>query len=225
MWLALLTAEYGRVNAIRRGASREAALWVPFQPIVLSLRGQGDLQTVTRAEPAGPGLRLSGAGLYAGFYINELFYRLLPPAAADSLLFSRFSSSLQQLAACTENDLTLQCVLRALEQALLSELGFDPRPPQTAAEGTASLSFDPRNGEWRAQPGKDAGLIGPVEPALLAGLATACWQQEGVAALARRIHRERIKALLGQRPLHSRRLFQQYLEVKNGASTAARCEH
>ncbi len=84
--LEVFTREHGRFGLVARGArgpkSRIRGLLQPFQPLLLSWSGRGELGTLSGVEAAvesGRGVsRLTGAALYSGFYLNELLLRLLP---------------------------------------------------------------------------------------------------------------------------------------------------
>ncbi len=78
--LDVLSAAYGRVALVARGArrpkSRLHGVLQPFQPLLASWSLRGEMGTLTAAEArAGGGLR--GRALISGFYVNELLLRLL----------------------------------------------------------------------------------------------------------------------------------------------------
>ena len=79
--LEVLTPGAGRIGLIARGARRPKSPWRallrPFEPLVMSWSGRGDLATLQAAERIGNGATLTGAGLAAGCYPNELLIRLL----------------------------------------------------------------------------------------------------------------------------------------------------
>ncbi|MDE2091672.1 MAG: DNA repair protein RecO, partial [Gammaproteobacteria bacterium] len=77
----ILSRDHGRLGLVARGARRPRsplrAVLRPFQPLLLSWTGGGDLVTLTGVEPAGEPFALQGRALLSAFYLNELLLRLL----------------------------------------------------------------------------------------------------------------------------------------------------
>ena len=74
----LLTREEGRTACMAKGVlrSRTSGLCVEsFRPLLVTLRGRGEVLTLSRAEPAGAPLSLKGRRLYCGLYLNELLVK------------------------------------------------------------------------------------------------------------------------------------------------------
>ena len=119
------TAEWGRCCAVVRGAHRKkrggslASLLQPFQPLLVSMVGRGDLKTVRQVEAPSAGYSLRGEALIHGMYINELLVRVLPRFCAFSHLFVAYGRAAEQLVMCAS-----ESTLRRFELALLSELGY-----------------------------------------------------------------------------------------------------
>ena len=118
----LFSETLGRVVCVAKGAlsaKRTGARLQPFQPLLIGLRGRGEVRTLTRLEPDGPGLRLAGRMLYCGLYLNELMLKMT--ARDDPLpgLFARYEEVLGLLA----QDGAVEPVLRRFEVGLLKELG------------------------------------------------------------------------------------------------------
>ena len=124
MMLEVFTPGSGRIGLVARGARRPKsplrALLRPFEPLVLSWSGRGDLATLQQAERTGPGVTLRDAGLAAGFYANELLIRLLERRDPHPLLFAHYSALLEELVSPER----IEPGLRNFEIALLTELGF-----------------------------------------------------------------------------------------------------
>src|SRR5690606_28170120 len=76
-----LCLDYGRLRAVVKGArrpkSRLRALLQPFQPLLISLVGRGELKSLSAAESSVPALQLQGVRLFSAMYLNELLTRLL----------------------------------------------------------------------------------------------------------------------------------------------------
>ena len=119
------TAEWGRCGAVVRGAHRKkrggslASLLQPFQPLLVSMIGKGELKTVRQVEAPSPGFSLRGEALIHGLYINELLVRLLPRFDALPNLFLEYGRATERLGAVAS-----ESTLRRFELALLSELGY-----------------------------------------------------------------------------------------------------
>jgi DNA repair protein RecO (recombination protein O) len=114
------TAGYGRVGMVAKGAKRGRwqAVLQPFQPLLLSWSGRGELRTLTGAEPQGPVPMVAGRSLFTGFYLNELLLKLLPREDSHPELFARYSESLGMLSVDEEWS------LRLFERDLLRGLGY-----------------------------------------------------------------------------------------------------
>lgn len=153
-----LTPEHGRVGLIARGArgSRSAlpALLQPFQELRLDFSGTGELQRLTRAEPAGAALALREERTLAGLYCNELMVRLLQRADANPPLYARYRATLMELVDAASIAWTLRC----FERDLLDALGY----ATDFACDADGLALDPE-GRYRFQP--ESGFVGVGEAA------------------------------------------------------------
>jgi DNA repair protein RecO (recombination protein O) len=116
--------EYGRIALMARGARRpKSALrgtLLPFQPLLLSWSGRGELRTLTRSEWRGAYTPLKGQALICGFYLNELLLKLLPRDDPHEQLFAVYEDALYALVGGGEQ----AAVLRRFEMCLLRELGY-----------------------------------------------------------------------------------------------------
>src|SRR5690554_7651986 len=88
----------GRLGAIARGGQREP-LVQPFKPLLVQLRGRGELRTLTAVEPAGAASALVGDALYCGLYLNEILVRLLHRDDPQPELLPIYEHTLTALAA------------------------------------------------------------------------------------------------------------------------------
>lgn len=194
----------GLVRGVLRGARGKAGSQArAFTPLEVELRGRGELKTVSRLEPNGNGLWLTGQALFSGLYMNELLVRLLPGQVAHPALFDHYVLTLQALA----EGRALEPLLRSFEWRLLDELGYafsldhDLHGQPIAAQAL-----------YRLQP--DAGLDAVVhaQPGMFLGadllaMAEADWAAPGALAAAKRLMRQALAVHLGGRPLVSRELF------------------
>lgn len=116
--------EHGRIGLVARGARRPKSslrgVLLPFQPLLLSWTGRGELHTLIRAEWLGGYVPLRAQALICGFYLNELVLKLLPRADPHEQLFSIYENTLAALAAGEDQS----TVLRRFEIGLLREMGY-----------------------------------------------------------------------------------------------------
>jgi DNA repair protein RecO (recombination protein O) len=119
-----LTADYGRVALVARGAKRPRSelrgILQAFQPLNLSWAGAGEIKTLMRAEWRGGLPLVSGSALLCGFYLNELLLKMLPREDAHPQLFRDYETTLGKLAAGAEQ----APALRQFEVQLLAQLGY-----------------------------------------------------------------------------------------------------
>ena len=124
MLVEAYTRDQGRVALIARGARRPKSalrgMLLPFQPLLLSWSGRGELRTLIRAEWRGPYSPLRGQALICGFYLNELLLKLLARDDPHEELFANYEEALAALSREGEQ----ASVLRRFEMCLLRELGY-----------------------------------------------------------------------------------------------------
>ena len=122
--LEVFTREFGRIGLVARGArgprSKLKGVLQPYQPLLLSWSGRGELPTLTSAESQAGALFLQGNALISGFYLNELLMRLLARHDPHTELFISYQTALQRLIMNDELDWTL----RLFERDLLQQLGY-----------------------------------------------------------------------------------------------------
>lgn len=144
------TAEQGRFPALAKGAMtrrRGGQVLQPFQALLISSSGRGEVRTLTASEAQSPALPLVGRALYCGFYLNELVMRLLQRSDPHPVLFEAYSQALQRLA--REPD--TERLLRDFELRLLTEIGYGPQFDQLA-DGTP-VGADDRCYQYRLEEG------------------------------------------------------------------------
>lgn len=120
----LFTPVAGRVGVLAKGARarrRHLALQ-PFQPMLVSWSGRGELPVLTEWEATRPPFTPRGEALLGGFYLNELLLRLCRRHDADPALFAAYGQALHDLV--TER--CLSSALRRFDKALLGSLGVEP---------------------------------------------------------------------------------------------------
>ncbi len=197
----VLTAD-GRQRGVVRGQGKSSQL-VAFMPLLIDWGPARDLRSLTRIEPMGPSVSLSGNPLLCGLYVNELCVRLLPQDEACPGLMADYGRTLGAL-----RDGEIEPALRRFERALLAQLGFDFSVAATAdgqpLEDDLRYWVHPESGP-RLAPQTAAGAAFGRD---LKRVQAQAFDDAGVLKLAKRLNRQRLNALLGDKPLQSRLLIQ-----------------
>jgi DNA repair protein RecO (recombination protein O) len=143
--LDVFTRSHGRVSLVARGVRQrkksQTHLYRLYQPLLLSWRGYGELQTMVQAEAEQGAYALQGNASLCGLYLNELLIRLLALHEAEPDLFDDYRDALSQL---QQQSLPDQLVLRLFEKKLLQALGYGlqlTHNSQTGAEIVASQKY------------------------------------------------------------------------------------
>jgi DNA repair protein RecO (recombination protein O) len=218
-----LARDHGRVALVARGVRRPGAalrgVLQPFQPLLLSWVGRGELGTLTGAEP---GLRAAipaGESLFAAFYANELLLRGLMPHDPHPALFDAYATLLDALGTGVD----AATPLRRFELALLEELGYGVTLDVCAGDGAPvrpdrRYAFRPAEGVLEAAP--DGQIAEPLfEGRALLALARAEPLAAGLAGEARRLTRLALDHALGQRPLRTRAVYRALQGALHGAAS------
>ncbi len=123
--LEAFSEHLGRVGLIARGGrrsgSRQQGRFEPFQSLLLSWSGRGELPVVTGLELA-PDRRvpLRGRALLGGFYVNELVMRLLQRNDPHPELFDSYQRVIHHLSVHGDEE----AGLRVFERDLLGSIGY-----------------------------------------------------------------------------------------------------
>jgi len=210
--LEAFSREQGRLGLVargaRRGRKRLAEQLQPFVPLLLSWRGQGELATLTGAEPAGTALLPPAGGLLSGFYLNELLIRLLHRGDAHPHLFDVYRQTLALLGQGTDEER----VLRRFERLLLQEIGYGLQLEQEADSGgpvSPGRLYDylPEQGPLPAASGEPRGVR--IHGRTLLALARDGELDAQGRREAKHLMRAALAVHLGDRPLQSRELYRQ----------------
>jgi DNA repair protein RecO (recombination protein O) len=204
----VLTAAYGRVALVARGARRPRSelrgVLQAFQPLSLSWAGGGELKTLIKADWRGGLPLVGGSALLCGFYLNELLLKLLPREDPHPRLYREYDATLAQLAGGAEQ----APALRGFEVKLLAELGYalplthdaDTGRPIDPAE-RYYYAFDRGPRVTAAEPGR---RYPHVRGATLLALARQDFSAPEAAVEAKRLMREVLDYYLEQRAIVSR---------------------
>jgi len=138
--LQVWTEQHGRLGLVAKGARRPKSasrtLLVPFQPLVVSWFGRGELKTLKTAEPAAPARPLAGASLFPAFYLNELLLKLTHRDDPHEGLFAAYDEAIAELRAASGEPRAIEPILRRFELRLLRELGYALELSREAGSGT-----------------------------------------------------------------------------------------
>ncbi len=206
----VFTREHGRLAMLAKGARRIKSnirgILLPFQPLLLSWSGKGELPVATSAELFGRFLRLQGHGRLCGFYLNELVVRLLHRYDAHQSLFDHYQRVIYKL----EQPADHEWMLRLFEKHMLKELGYALVLDQEADTGErvrpeSSYHYEPQQGVLRTEPDSSDNTI--VKGATLIALAEEKLTDDYCRQEVKRLMRSVIGYHLGGRVLHSRKLF------------------
>ena len=204
--LEFFTAGDGRIGALARGVRGprgqplRAALQ-PLQPVLLSLRGRGELPMVAAVDVQRGAVVLTGERLMAALYVNELLVRLLPRQDPMPALFVRYCGCLDDLA----GDAALHWALRRFERDLLEALGYGLQM-EVEADGGTPIDAG-RHYRYDAEQGGPVPQVqrtpGSVPGAALLALAGDAEPPAALIAPLRRLLREQLRRQLGERELRS----------------------
>lgn len=210
--LEAYTRGHGRVGLIAKGARRPRSpargLLAPFQPVLLSYSGKGELAVVTGVEPNGLAHALVGESLYCGFYLNEILMRVTARYDAHETLFDLYHATLARLATGNPSP-----ALRVFEKRLLSELGYGllldrDTTSKVPIAPDARYDYIPETGPVPVTEGDVVHGV-EVSGAALLALASEDFADAEHLRAARAILRACLERHLGDRPLESRRLIRE----------------
>lgn len=132
-WIVeMFTREYGRLAIMSKGArrikSKLKGVLLPFQPLLISWSGKGEIPTLTAAEIDLIDFdlianELAGDALVCGFYCNELVVNLLHRHDPHVDLFDQYIATVVKLSQ-SENNEQLGMVLRDFERCIIKETGY-----------------------------------------------------------------------------------------------------
>ncbi|MGA9852332.1 MAG: DNA repair protein RecO [Gammaproteobacteria bacterium] len=211
----ILSRDHGRLGVVARGARRAKSPWRPllrpFQSLLLSWTGGGELATLIGAEPDAAPRPLSGQALLSGFYMNELLLRLLPRQDPQPELFNQYLDALNRLTQATS------LALRVFEKHLLTALGYGLNLERDTATGQpvqadAIYRYEPEQGPVRVAGTTGSGVH--VRGSTLLALAEDKLEQPEQLREARRLLRAVLDQLLGERPLKTREVMHAFGQAR-----------
>lgn len=226
----LFTETQGRVTVVARGVKsakcRYRGILQPFQPLLVSWSGRGEMFTLSSAEEAGLPHALLGQRLVVGLYVNELLMRSLGKGDSHSEVYSSYKRLLISLAGSAANNIASEHeqALRFFEIDLLSELGYGLILDHDVESGEAinaeeDYLYHPARGP--VQVDDDSVAVSNMEVAVsgetLQALAQGLSLNKDQLRYAKKLLRKTLVYHLGDKPLRSRRLFQSFRSEKSMA--------
>lgn len=207
--IEFFTLNNGRINTIAKGAKRSKSplrsSLQSFQPLLIACRGKRELQTLTQVELQSPFANINGTYLAWAFYTNELLFRLLAKQDPYPKLFNHYTQLLRNLA---ENIVT-EKHLRLFEYDLLTELGYGLQlhhdTNQQALDMHSYYHVIPQQSPQKTNITATNAQIYPGSSLL--ALQSRKLTQQHVLADIKRLLRQALQNLLGDKPLKSRELL------------------
>ena len=214
--LDFFTLNFGRQRAIVKGGRaskfKSRSLLQPFQPVLVSLSGRGELKTLVGIESYAASINLQGEFLFSGLYINELLMRLLEGDIEHDLLFRIYQETLLRLQAGAN----IEPTLREFELELLSNLGYGINLENDYSTGQSIdasewYQFYAQSGFAINRSNDESERTHMFLGAHLIALRNREIEERNVLRTAKRVLRAALAEQLGGKPINSRNLF-----VKSG---------
>lgn len=200
--------EAGKIRFIAKGVrnskSDKKSLLQPFQRLSIQIKGRSELKNLSAVESDAPALNLKGNALFCGMYVNELLNRIMPSELASEALYDIYQETLITL--CDEVD--IEICLRQFEFALLEEMGVMPPLSQDARTGDEVIpaaAYQYIEGEgmvFSSGVANEKDISGEALISLEQGI----WNPQ-TRYVAKRLCRQILAPLIGDKPLKSRALF------------------
>lgn len=212
-WIVeLFTRDYGRLSVIAKGArrlkSKVRGVLLPFQPLLVSWSGKGEMPTLTNAEIDIELIELQGDARICGFYCNELLVNLLHRHDPHPGLFKDYHELIMQFQS-QQADSDAGLLIRGFEQQLIKEIGYGINFSYQAnsrlpIESDEYYYFEQSSGFLLC----DARHPKAVQGQVIIGLADASKNlSPAQMAMAKQVMRDIIKKILGSKKITSRSLF------------------
>jgi len=219
----LLTQHDGKVSAIAYTGSgiknNKKALLQPFRLLNIVLKGRNTLKNLNRIESSTKSFNMVGDHLYSGFYLNELLVRLMTEQHPCPDLFNCYQQSLSDFVL----NKPLEKILRHFEMVLLIELGilfdFSTLDEFAHLKQKDEQGFVLSNNVEKVFFSPEQGFV-PVLNNQQIPCYTGTYTIEHIQAIAaqrldsvdvmftyKRLMRQVLNALLGNKPLNSRKFF------------------
>lgn len=198
------TLKHGKVIAVARGAKRAGShfrgLLTSFSPLKIGFTGQNEVKNLMRAQWLGGFFPIEGEALFSAFYVNELLIRLLPREDPMPELFSSYAKVLEKLADPQANHTV---ALRTFELELMERLGYGL--PMTGEPWYwDGEELKPWNEEVIES---DRHLV--IDADMIRKLHDKDFRSKQTLAFAKVLMRKMIAHYAGDKPLNTRRIFEE----------------
>lgn len=210
----LLLEQGSRVRAIARGQRNQSGrskgnICQPFRPLSIALSGRSELKTIARLEANGVACCPPGDRLYAGFYANEILLRALPESGPHPPLFVAYQ---QLISALVDPGLDIEPPLRRFELSLLEELGYGIDFFHAGISGEAlqagrDYTFVAETGFVALHEQQRVAPANIYAGSILLRLGRGEFDAAECRSVAKRLMRQALRPLLGDKPLQSRILY------------------
>jgi DNA repair protein RecO (recombination protein O) len=217
--LEVFAARHGRLGILAKGARRPKSPWrgvlKPFQALLLSWSGRGELAILTGAEAERGTDTLGGPAVFCGFYLNELLMRLLHRHDPHEALYRAYRQALLSLGRGDDHE----AVLRIFEKHLLRELGYGlvldyDIESQAPLDAEAVYDYLPERGPRRMSGANRSNEGVLIRGASLLALAREQLNDEDTLREVKALMRASLARHLGDKPLNSRRLYQSVVAAR-----------
>tara|TARA_R110002072_G_scaffold196017_4_gene353415 strand:- start:1077 stop:1799 length:723 start_codon:yes stop_codon:yes gene_type:complete len=215
--LEVLSREHGRVSLVAKGAKRnkkrQGINYNLYQEYLMSWVSKSELGTLVDVELATIMNSICPKQMMTGFYMNEIILRLLHKHESHPELFDSYKSTIEEL---SKNN-TEQVLIRYFEKTLLQTLGYGLVFDQDLNTGDHiiaevdyyyKLNFGPTSNS------QDSRVGIPVSGSTLIGLNNETLVDAKNKNEAKILLRSLLNQYLGEKPLASRVLYQEYIKNK-----------
>lgn len=213
--ITALSQEMGKITFVAKGIrskkNAKIALLQPFIPLSTQVYGKNELKNLAKVEALGIGYNLGDIYLYSGMYLNELLVRLLPAELPFPEIYIRYQEAITQLS----TQQRVEPVLREFEIQVLNDVGYgiDFQSEQQSGHSineSFHYRFDPELGLINVKVHNTTGnRRDAISGKTLLDISEFKWNDASLKA-AKYINRMALQALLGDKPLKSRELFNKY---------------
>jgi DNA repair protein RecO (recombination protein O) len=207
-----LTKDKGYVQAVARGMKRRRPGQTTLQPFItwqIWAQGRGQLLTLTDYQACRYWSQPANYAIAVSFsYVHELLLRLLRDNESGVAVFNAYEQVLEQLRSQRSVEPSIPLTLRLFEKRLLAAIGYG-LPLTHEAMSTAPVErdlyyvFDPLQGP-RPVSSKTPGAI---RGDTFWALHNEVFENEQQLKEAKKLTRVALRAQLGDKPLHSQRLW------------------
>ncbi len=203
--LKIFSQEAGLLTVVAAHAKRPKSAWYgilqAFQPLLIEIKGEGEVQSLKYAEPIEPAFSLSAESLWSGFYLNELLLAFLMPHDPHPALFQSYYNVLAALQATHSEK-----ALRLFELSLFQEMGLlvdfsEGLDPDTYYQLQPHALPQPISAEFALK------LPTCFQGADLLSIQSAQFDQERILKVAKRFSRIQLEFYLPKAKLKTREIF------------------